>query len=279
MDDLCAQAQPPAEKDFMHFQRLPEGGCELLSARFSRQAFGRHSHDYYAFGVISSGAEKLFYRGAYALGGPGSVVTLSPGEIHDGLPGHDSGWAYRMLYLDPAWVSRHLLNDAGSGQAIHLFTSAMQHAPALARHFVQQHRLLEQSDNPLERETALLDLLSQLFERNGVQPVRAAANAAEPWAVSQVRHKLDADFAQDISLADLAALVGLDPLYLIRVFKKHTGVSPHSYQIQKRVGRVQTLLRAGLSLAQASAACGFCDQSHMNRAFRKVVGLTPGKFR
>lgn len=276
MDDL---AHLPADKDFMSFRRIPEGGCELLSARFSRQAFGRHSHDYYAFGVISSGAEKLFYRGAYAVGGPGNVVTLSPGEIHDGLPGHDSGWAYRMLYLDPVWVSRHLLDEADSGEAIHLFKSAMQHTPALAQHFVQQHRLLEQSANPLERETALLDLLSQLFERNGVQPSRPADNAAEPWAVSQIRHKLDTDFAQDITLAELANLVGLDPLYLIRVFKKHVGVSPHSYQIQKRVGQVQALLRAGRPLAEASTACGFFDQSHMSRAFRKVVGITPGKFR
>lgn len=279
MDDLCPLAPAPADKDFMHFRRIPEGGCELLSARFSRQAFGRHSHDYYAFGVISSGSEKLFYRGAYALGGPGNVVTLSPGEIHDGLPGQDSGWGYRMLYLDPVWVSQHLLSDAGSGQAVHLFKSAMQHTPALAQHFVRQHRLLEQSANPLERETALLDLLSQLFERSGAKPVAVADNAAEPWAVSQIRNRLDADFAQDVTLAELAALVGLDPLYLIRVFKKHVGVSPHSYQIQKRVSQVQRLLRTGQPLAEASAACGFFDQSHMSRAFRKVVGVTPGKFR
>lgn len=45
----------------------------------------------------SAGVEKLFYRGSYALGGVGSVVTITPGEIHDGLPGHDNGWMYRML--------------------------------------------------------------------------------------------------------------------------------------------------------------------------------------
>ena len=82
-----------------------------------------------------------------------------------------------------------------------------------------------------------------------------------------------------IPLEELAQLVDMDPLYLIRVFKKTVGVSPHSYQIQKRVAQVQNLLRTGASLAEASFSCGFFDQSHMTRAFKKVVGITPGSFR
>lgn len=66
---------------------------------------------------------------------------------------------------------------------------------------------------------------------------------------------------------------------MIRVFKNQLGISPHSYQIQNRVAQVQKLLRSGASLAQASLSCGFFDQSHMARAFKKVVGVTPGSFR
>ena len=73
--------------------------------------------------------------------------------------------------------------------------------------------------------------------------------------------------------------MALDPLYMIRVFKKSVGVSPHSYQIQRRVAHVQQLLRGGVSIAEASLRCGFFDQSHMTRAFKKVVGVTPGSFR
>ncbi|MEG1082738.1 MAG: helix-turn-helix transcriptional regulator, partial [Pseudomonas sp.] len=72
---------------------------------------------------------------------------------------------------------------------------------------------------------------------------------------------------------------GMDPLYMIRVFKKSVGVSPHSYQIQKRVAHVQQLLRAGMGIADAAFCAGFFDQSHMARAFRKVVGVTPGRFK
>lgn len=265
------------DKDFVRFWRIPEGNCELLSARYTTQSFGRHSHDRYALGVISSGVEKLYYRGSYALGGVGSVVTITPGEIHDGLPGHDNGWMYRMLYLDPDWVNCRVFQGRVASDHVHLFQQAIHTNPVLAQTFLQQHQMLEQTPPGLERESILLDLVCQVFERSAA--TASSALPAEQQAVRCIKDKLEEEFDQDISLEALAQLVNLEPLYLIRVFKKHVGVSPHSYQIQKRIAQVQQLLRAGVSLAEAAFACGFFDQSHMTRAFKKVVGITPGNFR
>jgi len=63
------------------------------------------------------------------------------------------------------------------------------------------------------------------------------------------------------------------------VFRRATGVPPHSFQLQERVARVQRLLRAGSSIADVAYFCGFSDQSHLARTFKKVVGVTPGVFR
>lgn len=277
MDEQQHNKTPSKHKDYAQFWRIAEGNCELLSARYSTQSFGRHSHDRYAVGVISSGVEKLFYRGNNYLGVAGNVVTISPGEIHDGLPGHDLGWMYRMLYIDPDWVNRAVFQGRVPGDHIHLFQNALSHAPDFAQTFLQQHQIIEESTSSLERETILLDLVTQLFERSGA-PI-APVSAAEQHAVKVIKRKLEDEFDKQIPLEELAQLVNLDPLYLIRVFKKSVGVSPHSYQIQKRITQVQKLLRAGTSLAEASFACGFFDQSHMSRAFKKVVGITPGSFR
>jgi AraC-like DNA-binding protein len=263
-------------KDFITFRRIPEGGCELLTARYSNQAFGRHSHDRYAVGVISAGMERLYYRGRHDLGGPGSVVTISPGEIHDGLPAHEQGWMYRMLYVDPQWLNRTLLPKQAS-DFIHLFSTAFAEHPRLALTFAHHHQAIEVSQCALERESLLLELLPLLFASSGL--CDATADASEKQAVQQVRHKLEEEYDQPVSLEHLASLVGLEPLYLIRVFKKSVGISPHSYQIQVRVAHAQRLLRAGVGIADAAIACGFFDQSHLNRAFKKVVGLTPGSFR
>lgn len=277
MNDGSHHQATDAVKDFCRFQRIPEGHCELLSARYSNQHFGRHSHDRYALGVIVQGHEKLYYRGANHLGGAGTVVTLSPGEIHDGVPVDQTGWLYRMLYVEPTWLGEVVLQGRGGAGHVHLFQQPMAKDPALARALVAAHRTIADSSLPLERETVLVEALAGLFQRHGLAP--AGQERAEREAVRRVRQRLDDEAEQNLSLEQLGQDVSMDPLYLIRVFKREVGVAPHSYQIQRRVARVQALLRGGMDLAQASLACGFFDQSHMARAFKKIVGMTPKAFR
>ncbi len=264
-------------KDFSRFLRIPEGRCELLSARYSQQHFGRHSHDRYAFGVITRGVEKLWYRGAHHFGGAGTVVTLTPGEIHDGVPVDKAGWEYCMLYVEPQWLHDVVLQGRGGGSPIHLFGEAMAHDTGLATQLLDAHQTASASMLPLERETVLSEALAALFARHGNEADRQLR--PERAAVARIRSLLDSEAEQNLSLETLGLEVGMDPLYLIRVFKREVGVAPHSYQIQNRVARVQMLLRAGMELAEAAVAAGFFDQSHMARAFKKVVGVTPASFR
>ena len=265
------------EKDFSRFLRIPEGGCELLSARYSQQHFGRHSHDRYAFGVITQGVEKLYYRGVHHFGGAGTVVTLSPGEIHDGVPVDKAGWVYRMLYVDPHWLNDAVLQGRYGSQHVHLFREPMADDPHFARRLLDAHQRIAEAVMPLERETLLVELLAEVFEQHGHD--LGKPGRPERDAVRRIRSRLDNELEHNLSLETLGLEAGMDPLYLIRVFKREVGVAPHSYQIQKRVARVQALLRAGMDLAEAAVACGFFDQSHMARAFKKIVGVTPAAFR
>ena len=83
------------------------------------------------------------------------------------------------------------------------------------------------------------------------------------------------------SLAQMAAVVGLNPYHFARQFKAATGLPPHQYVIMRRVERAKELLQAGtdLSLAEVGARAGFSDQSQFSRHFKRFVGVTPGRFR
>jgi AraC family transcriptional regulator len=83
------------------------------------------------------------------------------------------------------------------------------------------------------------------------------------------------------SLAQLAAVVGLNPYHFARQFKAATGLPPHQYVIGRRVERARHLMQAGtdLSLAEVALSAGFSDQSHFCRHFKRLVGVTPGQFR
>ncbi|MDQ3461350.1 MAG: helix-turn-helix transcriptional regulator [Deinococcota bacterium] len=73
-------------------------------------------------------------------------------------------------------------------------------------------------------------------------------------------------------------VAGLSPYHLLRVFRLELGLSPHSYQIQRRIGIAKTLLAQGERIAQVAACTGFTDQSHLGRHFKRLVGVTPGQF-
>jgi AraC family transcriptional regulator len=83
------------------------------------------------------------------------------------------------------------------------------------------------------------------------------------------------------SLAQLAAVVGLNPYHFARQFKAATGLPPHQYVILRRVERARQLLQVGkdLSLAEVALRAGFCDQSQFSHHFKRIVGVTPGQFR
>ena len=82
------------------------------------------------------------------------------------------------------------------------------------------------------------------------------------------------------TLAQLAAVVRLNPYHFARQFKAATGLPPLWYVILRRVERAKQLLQAGtdLSLAQVALDSGFTDQSQFSHHFTRLVGVTPGQF-
>lgn len=80
-------------------------------------------------------------------------------------------------------------------------------------------------------------------------------------------------------IEDMAHKIGVSPYHMIRRFKQVCGLTPHQFQIQCRIRKSQKLLEEGMSVTEAAYAAGFCDQSHFDRCFRKVVRLTPSEYK
>ena len=86
----------------------PQAGLQRLTARFGGHAYDLHRHETYAVGLTLWGAQSFHYRGSLRTSRGGQVMVIHPDEAHDGHAGVDQGFAYRMLYVDPASVSAAL---------------------------------------------------------------------------------------------------------------------------------------------------------------------------
>ena len=244
-------------------------GVEAVVAD-SAQAFGRHTHDQFGIGFIERGAQRSASGRGVVEGFAGDLITVNPGEVHDGRPLDTAGRRWRMLYLDPERL-QEVARDVMPGRSFE-FTSPVIRDAQVATRF---HELFASvtSANRLRYEEALLALAARLLG-----PSLSETTAAIGAGVRAARERIDDAPAEPQALASLAATAGLSRYQFLRAFTRLTGLPPHAYLLQRRVHNARQLVRAGQSLAEAAAASGFADQSHMTRCFVRTWGLTPGAF-
>ncbi len=90
---------------------------------------------------------------------------------------------------------------------------------------------------------------------------------------------LDKNLENNLSISDIADAVNLSKYYFSRIFKEETGLTPYDYYMQMKVKKVKLLLRNNLDLVELAYKMGFYDQSHLNKCFKKHVGITPGEYK
>jgi AraC-like DNA-binding protein len=100
------------------------------------------------------------------------------------------------------------------------------------------------------------------------------------WQSRAAIEYINANLASKLTLAEIAKVVCLCKSHFSRAFKISHGVSPWAYIIIARVERAKRMIRATREpLSQIGSDCGFADQAHLCRAFRRWVGVSPGIWR
>lgn len=255
------------------------GGVDLLRADASTHRYARHVHEGYALGVVEEGAHAFKARGQVWTAIPGRVVIVNPDVAHDGGPAtRDGGYSYRMIYVDGEVVTSAVAEAAGRAMGTPFFPDPVVTDPAVAGRLSHLHRILEKPETGLERETVLITALVALFRRHGRTPPQDSLRVDTPRAVAVALDYLEANFTENVSLAELAGLAGVDRFHLLRAFRRRLGLPPHLYQTQLRLRHARRLMLAGEPAAMAAAAAGFADQSHLIRKFKATYGVTPGQY-
>jgi AraC-like DNA-binding protein len=246
-------------------------GVEAVEAD-SAHSFGRHTHDQFGIGVIIRGAQKSASGRGPVEAGAGDVITVNPGEVHDGHPIDDAGRAWRMLYLDPALIARASLDISEGRSRDFVFSHPVMADAAMAQRLqtVYFAMLAPEGRETLMAEAELLGLVAILLG--------ARASKVAPPSISRAKSLIDDDPASEITLVALAEASGLSRFQLVRGFAQSTGMTPHAYLVQRRIGVARRMIARGMSLAEAAAASGFADQSHMTRHFVRAHGVTPGTY-
>jgi AraC-like DNA-binding protein len=261
-------AQRPRQEVSAWRPRVP-GVVEVFHAHFTEYAYPMHVHEAWTLLIVDDGAVR-YDLDRHEHGTPHDTVTLLPPHVpHNGSPATPHGFRKRVLYLDDTQISGDLIGAAVDRPDLR--------DPVLRLRVGRLHTALGHPGDELEAESRLTFIGERL--RSHLRPREVGEGSRpDPVLARRLRELLDEHVVDGLGLDRAALLLHAHPAHLVRAFSTAYGIAPHQYLNSRRVDRARRLLLDGRPPGEVASATGFYDQSHLTRHFRKLVGVTPGRY-
>lgn len=116
--------------------------------------------------------------------------------------------------------------------------------------------------------------------RAASEEARMVRGGLAPWQERLARDMIEASLDSEVSMEALSEACGVSRAHFARAFRRTMGLPPHQWLLSRRVERAKELLRRDdFSISLVADICGFADQSHLSRVFRKFAGVSPSAWR
>ncbi|MCX5333180.1 MULTISPECIES: AraC family transcriptional regulator [unclassified Streptomyces] len=245
------------------------GVVEVFHAHYTGYAYPMHVHDAWTLLIVDDGAVR-YDLDRHEHGTPHDTVSLLPPHVpHNGSPVTPDGFRKRVIYLDTSLLGEDLVGSAVDTPDLR--------DPLLRQRVGQLHHALDHPGDELEAASRLTFIGERLTAQLRPRLVTDVPRA-DPALARRLRELLDERVVEGITLDEAAALVHAHPAHLVRAFSTAYGIAPHQYLNSRRVDRARRLLLDGVRPSEVATSTGFFDQSHLTRHFRKLVGVTPGRY-
>jgi AraC-like DNA-binding protein/quercetin dioxygenase-like cupin family protein len=268
MSTAQVQSQPQSPQRLSRLLALPldEGAAELLITAQPDLNFAPHWHESWSIGAIAQGVCRFACDGMACEAQAGDVIVMRPFTVHTASVS-PKRFEMVMAYLPAAWVGR--LMGWPDGQLPARLT-VVRHDPALAQALADAAHG-QQADALRQAAASAL--------QQALDPDTAFAPAAPlPARVQALCEALQSDDGAGADMAALAQRSGLSREHLHRLFRKTIGLTPQEYARLARMARAKRLLLQGAALSDAAHDCGFADQAHFSRWFKRYFGVTPAAY-
>ena len=267
-DETPLAAQPP-EVSYLSAPALP--GVMLVAATFYGSMPPSTIDRRWTFSLTDVGdGEAAIARTEVHLQA-GCLLALEPGDCITPLRHRTAESRFRSLLVEPEFAAR-FVDTAFPGGGVKLRRGLL--GPSAAQAFDAFWEAVVVGEQGLEQEGLLAAFLEAASDESG--QALAATPVTPP--VARARKFIEDRLADDVRLEHLEAEVGLSRFYLVRRFRAEVGMPPHAFQLALRLDRARVLVASGMPLADVASRCGFTDQSHLTRHFRRATGVAPGAY-
>lgn len=244
-------------------------GITLTDTEYTHDRVDWHYHEnaYFTFilqGHVLEGDKKEVHTCS-----PGTVLFHNWQEPHYNVkpPGFTRGF---HIELEQKWINQFCVGMENLQGSMHVSDPALK----LLLYNIFKETKINDDTSSLSVQALLLQLLS------GLQQAHQSPVKTKPRWVQQVTGLLHDECCEKFTLSGLSATLGIHPVHLSRDFPKYFHCGLGEYIRKLRIERSLSLLPdTTRSLTDISFGCGFADQSHFNRSFKEVTGISPLAYR
>ncbi|MCI3925096.1 AraC family transcriptional regulator [Paenibacillus sp. TRM 82003] len=211
----------------------------------------------------------------------GDTFVIFPGELFSYEADADSPWHYVWAAFGGHLVGAMLQQLGVTPERPVIRCAAPRKTFALYRKLLQSMR---QTDWPPLADLESAGLLRLLFHELGLSnlahlPFRPTFATAAERQVNQAVRWLSLQYAQPVSIEQLAQSLGYHRTHLTKIFKKQIGVSPMQFLMNIRLEQAKSLLDSHWTIEQVASSVGFSDALYFSKQFRKRYGVSPSEYR
>lgn len=264
------------------FQFINNKKCENITAldvTMSDFSYSKHAHEEYSLGVTLQGRQDFFCQKAFHKSASGNVMIFNPEDVHDGHSGGEQDLKYKMLYVHPDEFSPLFKSLGYQENRILRLDQPLFDNPNLRNQILRLSTLIQQSNySKIELEAGLLQVAQSLIATSGKLDLGVQNTKRIDKLLLRAKDYILANLQYDISIDNIAEVATMSKFHFIRQFRLQFGITPHQYVLSCRVNLARKLIEVGRPLNQTAFDAGFADDSHLNRHFKRIYGVTPKRF-
>jgi AraC family transcriptional regulator len=229
-----------------------------------------HAHERACFHYLFQGGY-VERQGARSQDCDPLTLSFQPSDHEHSYCGYDAAARVLTIEIEPIWLTRLREYGVNLDQVINFRSALVQWlVTRLYREF-----LVRETDSALVIEGLALELAVEISRRRRLPLDRRPP----PW-LNRAKDFLHEHFMDSLSLPEVARIAEVHPVHLARTFRQHLHCTVGEYIRQLRIEfACRQLAESRATLLEIALASGFSDQSQFSRAFKLVMGLTPGEFR
>ena len=252
------------------------------SQTYPEHQVGPKVYDYYLIHYIESGKGLFTCRDQTFELGQGASFLIEPGELTTYRSDDEEPWRYRWLAFNGKEAAELLGYEGGAGGHP---DPVIQDKRLDIGQWIEaiQSTFQERAASGGLRATGFLYLILSALREAMFPDVR---QEAEPLSkieahVRQVVQMLTTQYAEPISIEQLADSLGYNRAYFSKMFKHYVHVSPVTFLLNMRIGKARQLLRerTELTIEQIAYSVGFNDPLYFSKQFKRFYGLAPSAYR